>query len=262
MNFKKPSRKSGIYLLLLEDGSITYIGMSKNMCGRILQHAANDVIDFSACITLPFSEIHLPHIESFLINRVKPSSNKAKVEVRDDSEICFQYVTSLISRVIFGDDHSFVFKPASNVSKVSPIVDGMYVVSGDKAIASIDGQLHFGPVVSGYATRFDDFDHDTCAELLLTPLDCNSGTIKVLSRFRYPVQLAAHLASAGRAVDSLLHFEIDALSKFNSLVVDFDNEYVAIDLLVGMLTDSLREIGLVSVAVDSKYHPGKMNHGV
>jgi len=105
-------RSEGLYFLY-KDGKIVYIGVSKNVYVRILEHSFEDKKDFDSLKVLTHNQdagfIVLEIMEVFLINRLTPKYNKLVVK---DIFTYYHTLPSPVS-VLLGKDN---FKSAEQLS--------------------------------------------------------------------------------------------------------------------------------------------------
>jgi len=75
--WKAPPRTPGIYFLILR-GVIVYIGQSKDVHQRIIQHRDSPEKDFDEAVILPTPETQLDKIEKYCIGMLHPPQNKTR----------------------------------------------------------------------------------------------------------------------------------------------------------------------------------------
>lgn len=102
-------RQNGIYALC-KDKEIVYIGVSKNVYCRVLEHIIDDSKDFNNVIGLYNDNILNTEItEVVIISRLKPKYNKLVI----DEDLFFK----TLPKSILGDDLIIFKDTASNIIK-------------------------------------------------------------------------------------------------------------------------------------------------
>jgi len=106
-------RKAGIYLLY-KNNALVYIGISKNVYVRILEHSFEDKKDFDSIEVINTKEdanyTITEIMEIFLINHYRPQYNKLVV---DDMFTFFNSLPSIVKDIVGKDG----FEKATELSK-------------------------------------------------------------------------------------------------------------------------------------------------